>query len=91
MIAPACDSSAIRASAEGRKTWANIPVGSNRKGAFAFSARLCRRRNLVERVSSRIRQFRGNATRYDKDPRPFLAAVNSSLCASGAPCNESAA
>jgi transposase len=57
------------------KTWANIPVRSNRKDTFAFSAWVYRQRNLVERFFNRIKQFRGIATRYDKDPRNFLAAV----------------
>ncbi|WP_096700012.1 IS5 family transposase [Magnetospirillum sp. 15-1] len=69
------DSNAIRALAEKNKTWANIPVRSNRKDAFAFSAWVYRQRNLVERFFNRIKQFRGIATRYDKDPRNFLAAV----------------
>jgi len=69
------DSNAIRALAEKNKTWANIPLRSNRKGTFAFSAWVYRQRNLVERFFNRIKQFRGIATRYDKDPRNFLAAV----------------
>ncbi|MCF1450481.1 transposase, partial [Agrobacterium vitis] len=34
-----------------------------------------RQRNLVERFFSKLKQFRGIATRYDKDPLNFLAAV----------------
>ncbi len=51
------------------------PPKSNRKGSFVFSSRVYRQRNLVERFFNRIKQFRGIATRYDKDPRNFLAAV----------------
>lgn len=69
------DNNAIRALADEHKVWANIPVRSNRKGAFVFSAWVYRQRNLVERVFNRIKQFRGIATRYDKDPLNFLAAV----------------
>ena len=69
------DSNAIRALADEHKAWANIPVRSNRKGTFAFSGWVYRQRNLVERFFNRIKQFRGIATRYDKDPRNFLAAV----------------
>ncbi|MFS2151663.1 transposase, partial [Rhizobium sp. Rhizsp42] len=32
-------------------------------------------RNLVERFFNKLKQFRGIATRYDKDPQNFLAAV----------------
>lgn len=42
---------------------------------FAFSVWVYRQRNLVERFFNKIKHFRGIATRYDKDPRNFLAAV----------------
>jgi len=69
------DSNAIREKAQQHKAWANIPPKSNRKGSFAFSSWVYRQRNLVERFFNRIKQFRGIATRYDKDPRNYLAAV----------------
>ena len=53
----------------------NIPPKANRKGTFVFSGWVYRQRNLVERFFNRIKQFRGIATRYDKDPANFLAAV----------------
>ena len=69
------DSNAIREAAAARKVWANIPNRSNRKQHFAFSPWLYKQRNLVERFFNRIKQFRGIATRYDKDPANFLAAI----------------
>ena len=71
------DSNAIRAKAAERKAWANIPPKSNRKDrkSFTFSSWVYRQRNLVERFFNRIKQFRGIATRYDKEPANFLAAV----------------
>jgi transposase len=69
------DSNAIRDMATVNKAWANIPPKSNRKGSFAFSSWVYRQRNLVERFFNRIKQFRGIATRYDKDPKNYLAAV----------------
>jgi transposase len=69
------DSNAIRAVAAEKKAWANIPPRSNRKDSFAFSPWMYRQRNLVERFFNRIKQFRGIATRYDKDPNNYLAAV----------------
>lgn len=69
------DSDAIRAKAKERKAWANIPPKANRKRSFAFSAWLYRQRNLVERFFNRIKHFRGIATRYDKDPENYLAAL----------------
>ncbi|SOE01652.1 IS5 family transposase, partial [Caenispirillum bisanense] len=69
------DSNAIRAKAAERKAWANIPPKANRKGTFVFSPWIYRQRNLVERFFNRIKQFRGVATRYDKRPENYLAAV----------------
>lgn len=69
------DNDAIRARAAERKAWANIPPKANRKGTFAFSPWVYRQRNLVERFFNRIKHFRGIATRYDKNPANYLAAV----------------
>jgi transposase len=44
--------------------------------SFPFSPWVYRQLNLVERFFSKLKQFRGIATRYDKDPLNFLAAVN---------------
>jgi transposase len=65
----AYDTNATRAFAAERGAWANIPPRSIRKGSFAFSSWVCRQRNLVERFFNRIKQFRGLATRYDRNPR----------------------
>lgn len=69
------DSNAIRAKAAARGAWANIPPKANRKGSFPFSGWVYRQRNLVERFFNRIKHFRGIATRYDKRPENYLAAV----------------
>ena len=71
----AYDSNAIRDQAQEQDVWANIPPKSNRKGSFVFSAFLYRYRNLVERFFNKLKQFRGIATRYDKNPDNFLAAI----------------
>jgi transposase len=71
----AYDSNAIRAIAEDRKAWANIPPKRNRKDAFTFSSWVYRQRNLVERFFNKLKQFRAIATRYDKLPENYLAAV----------------
>jgi transposase len=71
----AYDTNAIRAFAKQRQAWANIPAKSNRKESFTFSKWVYRQRNLIERFFSKLKQFRGIATRYDKDPMNFLAAV----------------
>ncbi len=69
------DSNAIRDQAREQDVWANIPPKSNRKGSFVFSTFLYRYRNLVERFFNKLKQFRGIATRYDKNPENFLAAI----------------
>lgn len=71
----AYDTNALRAQANERKAWANIPAKANRKDSFAFSAWVYRQRNLVERFFNKLKQLRGIATRYDKNPLNFLAAV----------------
>lgn len=62
------DTNAIRAFARQRQTWANIAASSNRKGSFRFSRWVYRQRDLVERFFSKLKQFSGVSTRYDKDP-----------------------
>jgi len=71
----AYDTNAIRATVTERGAWANIPPRSIRKGTFPFSSWVYRQRNLVERFFNRIKHFRGLATRYDRSPDNFLAAL----------------
>lgn len=71
----AYDTNALRALAKEKRVWANIPAKRNRKETFPFSGWVYRQRNLVERFFKKLKQFRGIATRYDKDPRNFLAAI----------------
>jgi transposase len=71
----AYDTNAIRARAAERGAWANIPPRSIRKASFSFSTWVYRQRNLVERFFNRIKQFRGLATRYDRRPENYLAAL----------------
>lgn len=55
--------------------WANIPPKKNRTGSFPFCTWVYRQRNLVERYFNKLKQFRGIATRYDRDRLNFLAAI----------------
>jgi transposase len=71
----AYDTNAIRDLAAEHGAWANIPPRSIRKGSFSFSTWVYRQRNLVERFFNRIKQFRGLATRYDRKPENYLAAL----------------
>jgi transposase len=71
----AYDTNPIREGAAARGVWANIPPRVIRTDAFSFSAWVYRQRNLVERFFNRIKQFRGLATRYDRRPDNYLAAI----------------
>ena len=71
----AYDTDTIRKTAAERKIWADIPPKSSRKDVFAFSPWVYRQRNMVERFFNRLKHYRGIATRYDKNPANFLAAV----------------
>ncbi len=71
----AYDSNAIRNEAKARSVWTNIPPKRNRTASISFSRWVYRQRNLVERFFNRIKQYRGIATRYDKCPFNFLAAI----------------
>lgn len=71
----AYDTNSLRDLAKEKQAWANIPTKQNRKASFPFSRWVYRQRNLIERFFNKLKQFRGIATRYDKDPRNFLAAV----------------
>ncbi|MGI9508500.1 MAG: IS5 family transposase, partial [Geminicoccaceae bacterium] len=71
----AYDTVAIRNFADQRQAWANIPPRRNRKGSFVFSKWVYRQRNLVERFFNKLKNYRGIATRYDRNPNNFLAAI----------------
>ena len=71
----AYDTNALRDFAKEKRAWANIPAKQNRKESFQFSSWVYRQRKLVERFFNKLKQFRGIATRYDKNPQNFLAAV----------------
>ena len=71
----AYDSDALRMMMTERGAWANIRAMPNRVKTFPFSAWVYRKRNAVERFFNKLKQFRGIATRYDKNPLNFLAAI----------------
>lgn len=71
----AYDSNAIRELAAQRGAWANIPPKKTRTGSFPFSQWVYKQRNLIERYFNKLKHFRGIATRYDRDPLNFLAAI----------------
>ncbi|MGX1127882.1 transposase [Streptomyces glaucescens] len=46
-----------------------------RERPCAFDRAVYQRRNVVERCFNRLKQWRGIATRYDKQPGRYLAAI----------------
>jgi len=52
-----------------------IPPNPTRKNPHQYDRLAYRRRNLVERMFCRLKDFRRIATRYDKRADTFLAAV----------------
>ena len=71
----AYDSNALRQTLAARGAWANVKPMPHRLNPPAFSKRLYRKRNLVERFFNKIKQFRAVATRYDKRDDNYLAGV----------------
>ena len=71
----AYDTKAIRTLVDDKKAWANIPPRKNRKGKFIFNKWLYKQRNIVERFFNKLKNYRGIATRYDRNPDNFLAAI----------------
>jgi putative transposase len=71
----AYDSDALRNLLKARGTRPVIPNHPLRKRLHPFDAKTYRRRNVVERTFSRLKDFRRVATRYDKLASTFLAAV----------------
>ncbi len=57
------------------KAIAVIPPKSNRKEQREYDKHYYKDRNLIERFFSRLKQFRGIATRYCKRGKYFLEAV----------------
>jgi transposase len=52
-----------------------IPPNPTRKNPHAYDPGHYRRRNVIERMFCRIKDFRRIATRYDKRADTFLSAV----------------
>lgn len=58
-----------------RKVEAVIPTTSSRRAPIPYDLVAYRRRNTVERLWARLKDFRCVATRYDKLAANFLAGV----------------
>lgn len=71
----AYDSNGIRQFLIARGTQPVIPNNPTRKHAHPFDREAYKRRNLVERMFCRLKDFRRIATRYDKLAAICLAAL----------------
>ena len=69
------DTNAVRDKIERKGTAPNIPPKLNRRWKNCFSPYLYRKRNAIERMFGRLKDFRRIATRYDRLAQNFLAAV----------------
>ena len=69
------DSDALRARIAAQGATANIRPLGHRTDPPAFSPRVYRRRNLVERFFNKLKHYRAVATRFDKHDANFLASV----------------
>jgi transposase len=72
----AYDSDAIRGALAARGIEAVIPSLACRKRPIPHDAATYKRRNEVERLFSKLKQFRRVATRYDKLAETFLAFIH---------------
>lgn len=71
----AYDSDALRRFLIARGTCPVIPNNPTRKHLHPFDRQAYRRRNLIERMFCRLKDWRRVATRYDKLATNFAAAV----------------
>lgn len=71
----AYDSNGLRQFLDERGTRAVIPNNPTRKRIYPFDRVLYRGRNAIERMFSRLKDFRRVATRYDKLADTFTATV----------------
>lgn len=71
----AYDSHGFRSFLENRGTKAVVPNNRTRKHPYPFDRQAYRRRNLIERMFSRLKDFRRIAPQYDKLAVTYDAAV----------------
>jgi len=72
----ALDSDAVRADLKARAIEAVIPSLAGRTAPIPDDQTTYRRRHAVERLFSKLKQFRRIATRYDKLDETFLAFIH---------------
>jgi transposase len=71
----AYDAEVFRCWLKERNVEAVIPSTANRKKPFPYDRQAYRRRNSIERMFCRLKDFRRIATHYDRLARNFLSTV----------------
>ena len=71
----AYDADIIRDLITNQHAFPNIPPMPQRRRCPPFSKYLYKMRNLVERFFNKVKHFRAIVTRYEKDPRSYMAGV----------------
>jgi transposase len=71
----AYDADAFRVWLKKRNIEAVIPSTASRKRPYPLDRQAYRRRNLIERMFCRMKDWRRIATRYDRLARNYLSAV----------------
>lgn len=71
----AYDANSLRQLLADQGAKAVIPSTTSRSRPIPYNKSLYRQRNLIERMFSRLKDFRRVATRYDKLARNFLAGA----------------
>jgi transposase len=69
------DADSVRQALSEMEVQAVIPSKSNRKQPIAFDRKAYKRRNLIERMFNKLKNWRRVATRYDKTASSFLAFI----------------
>ena len=71
----AYDVDSLRQWLKGRRTKAVIPSTATRTVPYPLDRAAYRRRNLIERLFGRLKNWRRIATRYDRLARNYMAAL----------------
>jgi transposase len=71
----AYDADSLRRWLDSRRTEAVIPSTASRTVAYPLNRPAYRRRNVIERLFGRLKNWRRIATRYDRLARNYLAAL----------------
>lgn len=71
----AYDADSLRTWLKARRTQAVIPSNATRRTPYPLDKTAYKRRNLIERMFCRLKDWRRIATRYDRTARNFLSAL----------------